>query len=175
MGNYAGINKRLAALFIDYLLIVIYALILVGAAIIFYNIFFDGIPDTGRVTEELISFFALVFPVFLYFVITESSQKRASFGKRKMRIGVGSFNGNSLSLVQVILRNVIKLLPWQAAHSFIFYGMHNHWEISAFTWIIVGVLCYGLPIISFLLLCFRKDHRVIHDLLANTVVHNRSR
>ncbi|WP_174616066.1 RDD family protein [Virgibacillus ihumii] len=170
MGSYAGVIKRMAAWFIDYLLIITYAALLFGIASIVYILFFDGLPDTGRVADELIAFFTLVFPVFLYFFITESGIKHSTIGKRKMKIWIAATNGSSPTLFQVILRNVVKLLPWQVAHTFIFTGMHNDWQISAFTWIIVVMFCYVLTITSFLLLCFRKDHRAVHDILADTVV-----
>lgn len=58
----------------------------------------------------------------------------------------------------------------QPTHTFIFAGMHNDWNISALTWIIAATVCFGFPITSILFLYFRKDRRVLHDLLANTVV-----
>ncbi|WP_077324713.1 RDD family protein [Virgibacillus siamensis] len=170
MGNSASIAKRLAALVIDYFLVVVYACILFGLAALFYQFILDGIPDTGRLTRELTAFLTLAFPVFLYFVIMESAAEHATYGKRKMKICIASTDGDSPTLFQVMLRNVIKLLPWQAAHTFIFTGMHQEWTLSGLTWMMVVVFCYGLPILSILFLCFRKDHRVVHDLFAKTVV-----
>ncbi|CRK82265.1 RDD family protein [Neobacillus massiliamazoniensis] len=169
--NYASIKKRVLASIIDYVVIISYIAILLGGALLIYQ--FIKIP-TGRLNGELISFFTLIFPVFLYLVLTESGKKRATFGKQKMNIYIETNGENQLTLFQVIIKNFIKLLPWQMAHTFIYAGIYSDWNLSTFMSIGSVTIIYGLPIVSILFLCFRKDHRSLHDLIANTIVLERN-
>ncbi|WP_159457787.1 RDD family protein [Virgibacillus dakarensis] len=166
----ASLKKRLLALLVDILLIIVYVIGLLGVTQLLYHIFLDGPPAMGRLGEELIAFSTLLSPVFLYFVITEYGKARATFGKRMMHIHIDSIGNLPLTLTQVILKNIIKLLPWQMAHTFIFTGFHNDWNIPVFAFVLFMVIIYGLPILSIFIICIRNDHCSIHDLIANTIV-----
>lgn len=74
----------------------------------------------------------LLVPVVLYFIVTESSKKHASLGKRKMQIWVASTISETVGFWQIVLRNTIKFLPWQTAHMMIFHGIVTNWKITPY-------------------------------------------
>ena len=67
------------------------------------------------------AFLVLVLPVILYFALQESSPWQATLGKRRVGIRVVSAVGERLSRKQAFVRSVLKLLPWQIAHTSIFH------------------------------------------------------
>lgn len=91
--------------------------------VVLFVVVLDGIPDylgvLGPYLTQAIFFFVLTFPVGLYFTLTEASKRSASIGKRKTGLKVQGINGQSIGLGQSALRAVVKLLPWEIAHAFI--------------------------------------------------------
>jgi len=163
----AGLKKRFASLAIDFLVIVLWGLIVLVVSLFVYFVILGFVPDFSELGMNLVSLI-LIFPAILYFVITEAGKKHATFGKRKMKVHVASVN-TGLHLWQIIVRNLIKFLPWQAAHMMIFHGIAFKWEFSSDLIILMG-LAYILPCVYIVFICFKKDHRGIHDLIARTIV-----
>lgn len=143
---YAGFWKRLAAWFIDYVLIslVIYALaFIIGIT--------TGIGTTpgGTGQNELAGYFfmfggffimmMLVLP-WLYYSLLESSAKQATLGKMALGIKVTGNNGRRISFGRAAGRNFAKILS-------------------------------GLIIlIGFIMAGFTARKQALHDIIAGTLV-----
>jgi uncharacterized RDD family membrane protein YckC len=173
--NPAPLKKRFSALFVDYLVLVAYGLLLIGVSLAFYNLVFGEVPDLinliGPFGTQFIGFITLTLPVGLYFYFTESSKRRASLGKRAVKISVKSMTG-TVSKQQIAVRTIIKLLPWEFAHAFVhqvvFYSQNNG---TPPLWVMAGLsMANILPLIYLGFVIFRKDHRGPHDLAAQTIV-----
>lgn len=167
MQQSATLKKRFLSLFFEYLTILCYMAVLLGISMFLYFVMLDGVPMFSELGMNLISL-TLIVPVVLFSIITESNRKHATLGKLKMGLRVASTKSDTVKLWQIIVRNIVKFLPWQLAHMAIFHCFTLQWEFTA-AWTVVMILVEVLPFvwIGFL---FRKDHRGIHDLIARTVV-----
>lgn len=104
------IISRLGAFLVDYLVILGYA------GILFLIVRLFNLEITGPVSGQIIGFFGLTIPVFLYFSLAERSPAGATIGKKVFKLKVIS----QYSRNRVILRNLLKFLPWEIAHT----GVH---------------------------------------------------
>lgn len=166
--SYAYNKQRLIAAFIDLGIIIIYVLILLGVALTTFWII--GTPPKLSVNNaHLLGFLTLTLPVMIYFIVSEL-QYSASPGKRFDRLKVSSFNGCPLTLKQIIIRNVIKFLPWEYAHTLIYILLLVP-NATDSTLVSLGlVIANIIPIIYVYLVLFSKDHRGPHELVCGTVV-----
>jgi uncharacterized RDD family membrane protein YckC len=175
----ASLTARFIALFIDFCTIVLYTLCLFGATLVFYQFTFGGIPDVlgtlGTNGAHLLGFATLTFPVGLYLFLAETSRHHATLGKRIAKIKVVSKDKKTLSKKQVIVRTIVKLLPWEFAHTFVYqivYYSNSNTEVPL--WVMFGLLLANIiPFIYLFLVLFRKDHSGPHDLIAQTFVTTR--
>lgn len=110
--------RRLLAFIIDYLLILIYAGLLIGATLVIT----DPQP-LHPVKAQLLGFFTLTLPVFLYSFLLEKGAKRATIGKRIMKLSV-QYN-NPIDIAQ---RNFLKYLPWEIAHTGVHWLIFYSWS-----------------------------------------------
>lgn len=121
----ASLSKRMLAFALDYLVILAYiaalAAVTLGVNWVFgklgYALTFPENPLLG----ELIAFITLILPVILYFSLQESAPGGATWGKRKIGIRVVNASGSSLTRKQALVRSLVKLLPWQTAHTCLFH------------------------------------------------------
>jgi uncharacterized RDD family membrane protein YckC len=122
-------------------------------------------------------------PAWLYFAFLESSPWRASIGKRFVGLVVTDLRGDRIGFWRVLLRTVIKLLPWEIAHMIV--------NLPTSMWIDpqTGALSFDAPVAGFRYLLFiivyvllgvylitawrNPRNRSVHDLLAGTVVRYR--
>ncbi len=162
-----NLRKRLLSLIIDFLIIAGYALVLLGVDMFIYFVLLGGVPVFDELGMNLISL-ALIVPSALYCIIAECSKGHATIGKRAVRIKVASVRPAGLRVWQVVVRNIVKFLPWQFAHMAIFHGMALGWEIDTFTTVLL-IVADVLPFIWIGSL-FGKKHRGIHDRIAGTIV-----
>jgi uncharacterized RDD family membrane protein YckC len=165
---YAFNKKRLIATFIDLAGIILYVLILLGVALTTF--FISGnIPKLNLNNAHLLGFLTLTFPVMIYFVISELIYS-ATPGKRFAGLKVTSFNGRPLTLIQAIVRNIIKFLPWEYAHTLVYILLlvpnSTNSKIVLFGLVIANII----PIIYVYFVLFGKDHRGPHDLISGTIV-----
>lgn len=56
-----------------------------------------------------------VLPYLAYLTVTEAGPQRSTWGKRRMGLVVAD-PGGSVTLGQVLVRNLVKVLPWQLGH-----------------------------------------------------------
>ncbi|WP_427886957.1 RDD family protein [Kribbella sp. GL6] len=166
-------RRRIAALLIDYLLICAWLAVLAGAALVVYLIT-GSLPNwldlVGTAGAETLGFVLLVLPVGIYLFTTEASARHATVGKRALHLQVTDpRTGTPPTRRQILVRTVVKLIPWELAHFFI-------WQLAAAgsptpAWITTGLIAvYVLPLTYLAMVAFRKDARGPHDLAANTAV-----
>lgn len=118
--NSATMQRRLFAFAVDYAVIAAYliALLVVGLALTFGpwgTSWAAALATPWRM--HVLAFATTVLPVTLYFSFTESGRHSASFGKRRLGLEVVTTDGTPPSLPQTLLRNALKFMPWQLAHT----------------------------------------------------------
>lgn len=66
---------------------------------------------------DVLALGSLVAPAVLTFAVMEASGRQASPGKTLVGLRVQSVDGHRLTLAHAVARNVVKLAPWQLAHT----------------------------------------------------------
>jgi uncharacterized RDD family membrane protein YckC len=123
--HYASLTKRLKAFTFDYLIICGYIILLAAGTMAIVKI--SGLLGTplqwpeNPILADLMAFITLVLPVILYFTFQESSLKQSTWGKRKAGIRVVNADGGRLTRVQAFVRSLVKMIPWQIAHTCLFH------------------------------------------------------
>ena len=138
-----------------------------------------GFPDylgtLGPIGTQLLFFLLLTLPVGLYLYFTESSPRHATIGKQKAGLVVVSKNGDTPRKAQTALRTIVKLLPWEIAHTFVWqlqnvFYLHGY-EADVPIWIFIGLIAsMFLAVIYVAMVAFRRDGRGPHDIVAGTMV-----
>ena len=174
--QYAGFAKRLIAFAFDYIFIFGYILLL--AAVTMAVIKVGGLMGLSLrwpenpVLADLMAFATLVLPVILYFTLQESSPKQSTWGKRKVGIQVVNANGNTLTRGQAFVRSLVKVIPWQIAHTSLFHV--PGWPMAITTVppvVITGfVLVYVWTGIYIAAALFTKNHRTPYDWVTGSYV-----
>lgn len=85
-----------------------------------------GVPDVGAVDPvrgQLVGFVSLTLPVWLGASVLESRGRAGSPGKRLVGLRVVGPGGAEPGLARAGLRNAIKLLPWEIAHTGVHHAM----------------------------------------------------
>lgn len=137
---------------------------------------FIGIPATwfhDGVHTEIYTLVTVSIPVWLYFILFEKSSSGATPGKRLLGLRVRTAAGHKqISTGQAVLRNAVKLLPWELAHLAnnlpvpLMYAEAPDFRIG---FVACGVLMGGLmaSVVA------HRQRRGLHDLAAGTrVVHH---
>ena len=123
--QYAGFTKRLKAFGFDYLIICGYLFLLTAVTMAVVKVSsLVGLPlrwPENPILADLMAFVTLVLPVIQYFTVQESSLKQSTWGKRKVDIRVVNTNGGSLTREQAFARSIVKVIPWQIAHTCLFH------------------------------------------------------
>ena len=164
--------KRLKAFLIDYLLIVIYILLLLGVTLLISKIFHFQLGNINPAVGELIGFTTLTLPVILYFIFTENSKYSGSVGKRKFKLQVVNNDLTKTNFTRLLIRNSIKFFPWELAHFFLFH-LFYFMKINSQTpnWVLKGlIISQGLALIYLLCKIFTKNHRSIYEIFSDTKV-----
>jgi uncharacterized RDD family membrane protein YckC len=166
----APLKLRVLALLVDFVLVLVYIGILVGVALSFFYFIIGGIPTLSTNAAHAIGFLTLTLPVATYFILCELSQRHASFGKRKAKLIVSSFDGKPLEIKQVIVRNIIKFLPWEYAHTLIYILILVPGATSSTPLLFALIVANIIPLVYVCFVLFRRDHRGPHDLVSGTIV-----
>lgn len=159
------LKRRFLALFIDYLWIIAYLVILFGIAMGVYFGIVGSIPKFTERGSHLISFLTTVLPITLFFTWKESKEPFATPGKKKVGLRV-VYEKNPFGTS--LLRNSLKLLPWQLGHMAVIHGLYVDFA-TPFVYITYG-LAIVLPITYILMVILRKDHRHLPDLITRSRV-----
>ena len=174
--SYAGLSARAKAFGLDYLIILGYIAVLtaitwavIGAAgLLGFTLKWPENPFIA----DLMAFALLILPVILYFSLLESSQRQATWGKQKMGLRVVDAEGYAITKKRAFSRSVLKLLPWQLAHTTIFQmGGFSTAPVHTSPWIIAGFLiAYSMLGIYVATLHYSNAHRSLYDRLTNVFV-----
>ena len=176
MNRYAGFWKRAGAFALDYIIILLYLLIL---GLIFFLINNSLVDATSwlfadRARAQLSGFLLVTLPVTLYFALSESSPQRATWGKRRLGLQVTDYDAERISVWRSLVRTTLKFIPWEIAHTFVWTIAFSPADTPA--WVNVSIiLVYALIGLNLAFLIFTKKHQTIYDLLAKTCVIKRSR
>lgn len=130
--------KRVLAFLIDWVIILLYALVLYAIAMMLYNNVSLQPSAASPIYRQLAGFISLTLPVYLYFFLSERSAWQGTIGKRLMSLQVvlNAPTGNRLQ--RVFHRNLLKFLPWEVAHTgvhWLIYYSDNGFEIPLWIWI----------------------------------------
>ncbi|GAB4165257.1 MAG: hypothetical protein Tsb0033_26950 [Winogradskyella sp.] len=159
------ILKRIVAYFIDYLVIVVYALILFGITTMIYQLMGKSLEPMHPLKGNMVSLLTLTIPVFLYFFFTEKSKHQGTIGKRIMKIKVVANKSKS-----IFIRNVFKIIPWELAHIGIHWMVYYEEQgLGLPTW--VWILMVGpqlLVLFYFITVIINKGESSFYDHVANT-------
>ncbi len=167
--------RRIKAFAIDYLIILIYIGLLTGITVLISNLFDTRPGKISTVTAELIGFFTLTLPVILYFAISEAGPHAGTIGKQKFGLKVVSVSPATAGFPRLLLRNLIKFLPWEIAHFFIyqlFYYIRT--EDPPPGWVVAGLInAQVLALVYLLFILFHKDNRSLYEIASGTRVVNK--
>jgi uncharacterized RDD family membrane protein YckC len=169
-----GFLRRIAALLVDYALILgwmaVVAAISAGIAVAAGG--YANWLAWGTTVAQLLGFAVLVLPVGIYLFVTESSARQATVGKRVLRMRVVARDGSRPAAWRILVRTVVKLLPWEFAHFFVWHTVAAASGDGVFPpWLIAGlVVADVLPVAYVLTVLIEPQRRGPHDLVAGTRV-----
>lgn len=161
--NNIPIKNRLIELLIDYLIIIVYLvlLLIVNLGIILF--IFKGMPKYTEMQAQLIATFTSVIPIILIFSYLDYF-KNGSIGKRVSGLKL-TYTNQSFS--SSLLRNIIKFLPWQLGHVGVIHGIYSDFDMTA---IMIASSGTFLGLVLLFMGLFRKDKRHLGDLIAGTKI-----
>ena len=161
--NSFSFKKRMIELLFDYLFILAYLALLFLDSMLFYIIFFNGIPEFTEIQSQCLVFFTSVLPITLLFTFLDYT-KNGSFGKSKAGLQLVY---KKKTVRASLLRNAIKFLPWQIGHMGTIHGFYSEFDFLS---IILSFLATLLAVALLAMMVFRKDKRHLGDILAHTQV-----
>lgn len=166
---YASLKIRIYAFLLDYLIIVLYSIFVVGSISVIFRPFITPLFSNSPVTAELTGFFMMTLPVSLYFIICESSNWQGTWGKKKLKIRVVDETGQRIGFIRSAVRTAIKFLPWEVAHFAVLrFTLPSDFSENALYVILIAV---NLTVFIYLIspLMIRKK-KTIYDWIAGTQV-----
>ena len=161
--NSISLKKRMMELLFDYLFILAYLALLFIGSMLFYIIFFNGIPEFTEIQSQCLAFFTSVLPITLLFTFLDYKND-GSFGKVKAGLELVY---QKKTVQASLVRNVIKFLPWQLGHMGTIHGFYSDFDEL---FIILSISATSLAVLLLAMTMFRKDKRHLGDLLAHTQV-----
>lgn len=171
-------RRRLAALGVDYAVFVGWAGVLGLGALVVVTVR-GGLPnwlEDGVGFAELYGILLIVLPVGVYLYLCEASARQATLGKRALRLRVvGAASGARPGRWRVLVRTVVKLVPWETGHFFVWHlfdvARTAGTDAPLPAWIAAGLVAAGALFVGYVLVvAFQRDRRGPHDLVAGTRV-----
>lgn len=166
----ATLFQRVLAFALDYLIICGYLILLgIVTSLVLAYVGWGALGGffASPLRGDLLAFLTSVLPVALYFAATESSSRQASWGKRRRGLRVVSATEGRVSFPRALSRSLLKLLPWQLAHTCLFHI--PGWPASPGTpptWVMVGLVLVWVLVAVFAISVAATDRRVaIYDRL----------
>ena len=167
---YAGFWRRAGAFALDYIIILGYLLGLT-LLLLLANTLFSANQwlFADRIRAQSVAFLLVTLPITLYFAVSESSRRQATWGKQRVKLKVADLNGNRISFWRAFGRALLKFTPWEISHTLIWQIYFSQQADSV--WISYGfVLVYLLIGLNILGLLVTKTHQTLYDLFTNTSV-----
>lgn len=170
MNTYAGFWKRAGAFALDYIVILGYLLVIALLSLVAHLVF--GTNQwlfANRIGAQLTGFLLVTLPVTLYFAVSESSARQATWGKQQLKLKVTNGNGNRIDFWRSLGRTLLKFIPWELSHTLIWQIYFSPQAESALIndGFALVYLLIGLNIAS---LVFTRTKQTLYDLLAHTHV-----
>ena len=122
---------------------------------------------------ELYTLLTISLPIWLYFALAELSGWQATIGKRLLGLRtIDAVSKGQMTLGQSLLRTVIKMLPWEAAH------LANNLPVPMWydpePGFRLGFLASPALLVMYIALAILTPHRQsLHDGIARTMVVRR--
>lgn len=180
MNDVAVPMARIRAFAWDYLVVLGYLVVLTGVGLLLTfgpmgTAWMEFMDDPVR--ADFVAFVSAVLPVVLYFALSEGSEAGATWGKRRGGLVVlAAGAGAPPRLGRALVRNGLKFLPWQMAHTAMFHipgfpaatGETPTWSVAVLgaAWFLVALYLVGLTRLG--------GFRPMYDRVASTVVVRRS-
>jgi uncharacterized RDD family membrane protein YckC len=166
--RYAGLDRRLGAYAIDVLML--YAVL--GGLQYALFLLLGGFPFNRLTTGPRLEFWVLLtisLPTWLYFTLSESSNRQATLGKRLFRLRVTDLHQERISRLRAFFRTLLKLLPWELTHLSLLLPtpIMTDPNPQPRLGLILVYLLLGLYMLSMI---FTPRKRSLHDLLVGTLV-----
>ena len=161
--NPIQFKKRMTEFIFDYLFILAYLALLFLGCMLFYIIFFNGIPEFTEIQSQCLAFFTSVLPIMILFTFLDYKND-GSFGKVKAGLELVY---QKKTMQASLIRNAIKFLPWQLGHMGTIHGFYSEFDLLS---IILSISATLLAVLLLAMTMFRKDKRHLGDLLAHTQV-----
>lgn len=169
----ADTMRRIAAFLIDVVVIYCYIFLLfIIASFVqqFWN-YQESMAEHYFVRHS-VSFLFLTLPVILYFILLEYSEKKATPGKRWLKLQVINKFGERASLMNLIIRNGIKFLPWEIAHTLLHLRPYILFSDSEPGLALLIAFSFPQLLILFYLgiILVNQERRSIYEILSGTRV-----
>lgn len=121
---------------------------------------------------DVLAFTTTVLPVWLCSASLEARPRGATPGKRRCGLRVEPVSGDRTTWRRTLIRNGLKLLPWQLAHLAVVRMVPGGAGDPPETWLATAALvaCWALVAGHLLGLTARCGCRPLHDRIAGTVV-----
>ena len=163
--------KRILAFLIDWVIILIYAFLLF-VVVNFFRENSDSNILISPLRGQLVGFLSLTVPAILYFVLSENSVLQATTGKRILGLKVTNISDEKASASQLLIRNLLKLGPWEIAHFGVHWLMYyTNQNLDPPNWVmLVLIIAQLLVLIYFAWIFSNSDKRTIYELASGTKV-----
>ena len=164
--------KRLLAFLIDYLLIILWAGFLMGATLLIHKILKLDFSKLSPYTGQAIGFITMTLVVFLYFYLSEKTSYHATIGKRILGISINTIGSKRNS---ILIRNLIKFLPWELAHTGVHWAIYySSQNIEPPVWVWIALILPQLLVIIYIIsIIISKGKTSIYDKIAGTSIVNK--
>ncbi len=167
-------GRRIAAFFLDYLIIAAYIGLLTGAGVAVRAALQVPLelPRTSgaKLLGHAASFLTLTLPVTLYFALYDASHGQGTPGKRALGLRVTTTDGRRVPLGRSLLRSALKFAPWEFAHTAIwhvpgepFVSAPAPWNMAGYVGALAGAGWYVAAL-------FSGTRRTPYDRIAGTTV-----
>lgn len=176
MNDVAAPIARIRAFVWDYLVVLGYLVALTGLGLLLTfgpvgSAWAELMEDPVR--ADFVAFVSAVLPVVLYFALSEGTGAGATWGKRRVGlVVVVAGRAAPPRRGRALVRNGLKFLPWQMAHTAMFHipgfpaatGEPPTWSVVVLgsAWFLVALYLVGLTRLG--------DYRPLYDRVAGTVV-----
>jgi uncharacterized RDD family membrane protein YckC len=103
-------------------------------------------------------------PSWIYFIVSDSSPRGATVGKRLLGLHVARVAGQPIGAARALARTAVKLVPWETAHA--------TFPLDAYPigqWVSM-ILANGLMVLYLAIAALSRGRRSVHDYVAGTEV-----
>lgn len=164
------ILSRISAALLDYCFVIGYAILLFGLVGWLFGFEKMGTLEFSPAAGQLIAFSTLTLPVFFYFFLQEKSAKKGTIGKRALRLQVEMIQESSNHTRGILIRTILKLLPWEIAHwgiQWLAFYTKKGMELPMWVWILL-IVPQVVAFLYFVSMLYTKGTLSLYDAIAGT-------